>query len=491
MLYLSTAVLMLMFFSAVPMYHASEGMQDLSKSPITQPQPAVYINGDWNVTTDTVRSNETIILNGNLTVESGATLTFRNVTLIVNSSSTRDYRIEVKRGATMIISDWDNDNTTAYDGSNITAADANYGLLFWVRDGSNFSMNNSELHRCGGWALQAYDPVALTYGLYIATDNATIDHNLISNNYMGVVLYGSDATVSNNTITWNNDTGIYAGYWSNGTIENNWITYSGTYGIYITGGGSTGTKPSNPTVIGNLITDSGQGNPGGVGIQIVYSCRPLIKDTIILRSTEDALYTYSSVPTIINVTIDTAGHGFVLTSTSSYTYLTNCTVINVSTNDLEVADAYAILTNVSLNQSKIVITNSGNYTIRWYLHVYVEDSNHQPISGADVRVRDNENGTYDENFSTDNNGYVRWIIVTEYWRNNNTTIYYTPYNITVNYTGLNFSDNPRDTNMNTSKTEVFTATTSVSEFPSIVYGVLGALLITVVISRRKRKGERR
>ncbi len=493
MLYLSTAVLMLMFFSAVPMYHASEGMQDLSKSPITQPQPAVYINGDWNVTTDTVRSNETIILNGNLTVESGATLTFRNVTLIVNSSSTRDYRIEVKRGATMIISDWDNDNTTAYDGSNITAADANYGLLFWVRDGSNFSMNNSELHRCGGWALQAYDPVALTYGLYIATDNATIDHNLISNNYMGVVLYGSDATVSNNTITWNNDTGIYAGYWSNGTIENNWITWNYKYGIWVTGGGSTGTKPSNPTIINNTLAHTGQdlGAGYGDGIHITYASNPIIKNTQILSTGEDAVYSAdNSTPTLINVTIDGANYG-IASSSTRYIYIYNMTVVNANT-DFSIADSYFVVTNTMFNKSNVYISNEySNLTVRWYLHVYVEDSNHQPISGADVRVRDNENGTYDKNFSTDSNGYVKWIVLTEYWQNNTTKIYYTPYNITVNYTGLNFSDNPRDTNMNASKTEIFTATTSVPEFPSIVYGVLGALLITVVISRRKRKGERR
>ena len=46
MLYLSITVLMLLVFSAVPMYQASEDMQDLSESPITQPQPAIYINGD-------------------------------------------------------------------------------------------------------------------------------------------------------------------------------------------------------------------------------------------------------------------------------------------------------------------------------------------------------------------------------------------------------------------------------------------------------------
>ncbi len=161
-----------------------------------------------------------------------------------------------------------------------------------------------------------------------------------------------------------------------------------------------------------------------------------------------------------------------------------------------IADSYFIVANTTFNKSRVWISNSfSNLTVRWYLHVYVEDSEGTPIPAADVRVKDNENGTYDENFTTDSNGYVRWIVIKEYWRNNDTIIYYTPYNITVNYSDLTFINNPRDTDMNVSKTEVFTATTPVPEFDSIFIPLI--ITITLIIlfmknnkikqKRRKRK----
>ena len=188
--------------------------------------------GDWNIHNDTVVENETIILNGNLTVYSGATLIFRNVTLLMNSTSSVEYAIEVLSGGTFRIFDLDNDNTTTADASVIERYDANYTYFFRAYDGSTLEIRNSEIHGCG-----RFSGLLENEGLYIETDSATIDHNLISNNYYGIVLYGSDATVSNNTITWNDDRGVYAGYWSNGTIENNWITWNYDYGIYVTGGG--------------------------------------------------------------------------------------------------------------------------------------------------------------------------------------------------------------------------------------------------------------
>ena len=170
-------------------------------------------------------------------------------------------------------------------------------------------------------------------------------------------------------------------------------------------------------------------------------------------------------------------------------YIINSTIKNTRAKDLSIYDSYFVLTNTTFNESKVLISNEySNLTVRWYLHVYVQDSNHQPIPAADVRVRDNENGTYDRNFTTDVNGYVKWIVVTEYWRNNDTWIYYTPYNITVNYSGLTFINNPRNSTVNESKTEVFTATTPVPEFNSIIIPII--LTITVFIlsmSHQKRK----
>ena len=148
--------------------------------------------------------------------------------------------------------------------------------------------------------------------------------------------------------------------------------------------------------------------------------------------------------------------------------------------------SYFVVTNSSFNETKITIDSSGNLTVRWYLHVYVEDSNHQPIPAAGVRIKDNSNGTYDKNFSTDGNGYVKWIVLTEYWQNNTTKIYYRPYNITVNYTGLTFIDNPRNSTINTSKTEVFTATTPVPEFESIIIPLFITITVCILFINRQK-----
>jgi parallel beta-helix repeat protein len=305
-------LLMLLFFGVVGM--VSENVRAGGSGDY--PPPA---SGDWNVHNDTIVENETIILNGNLTVYGGATLTFRNVTLKMNSTSSQYYAIEILNGATFRIFDLDNDNTTTADASVIERNNSSNPYFFRVYDGSVFEMRNSELHGCGDATT-----VVKYAGLYIETDNATIDHNLISNNYMGIVLYGSDATVSNNTITWNNKSGIRATTWSNATIENNWITWNKVYGIWIDGWDNThGPWPSNPIVINNIVAHTGRdlGAGHGNGIHITYASNPVIKNTQILSTGEDAIYSADgSTPTLINVTIDGANYG-IATSSTRYIYL--------------------------------------------------------------------------------------------------------------------------------------------------------------------------
>lgn len=452
-------------------------------------------DGDWNVYNDTVVVNETIVLSGNLTVHDGANLTFKNVTLLMNCTASAQWKIDVRNGSIFTILDLDGDNTTTDDASVITAVDPTYNFLFLVREQAEFEMRNSELHETGGgyiaWQWDPLAPTSAWRGLCILSDNATVDHNNISYNRYGVVMHNSDAVVSNNTIYWN-DVGARATWWSNGTIENNRITWSDTYGIEIDGWDNTPGYPSNPKVTSNLITDTGRGaGPGnGNGIHITYRCKPLIKDTRILRTGEDGLYSSDgSTPTLINVTIDGANYG-IASSATRYIYILNSTITNTILYDLSIQGApgsFFMLTNSTFNESKIIIDSSGNLTVRWYLHVKVQDSLSTPIEGADVRIRDNENGTFDENFTTNLEGYVRWIVLTEYWQNSTTRINYTPHNLNVTYSGLTFINNPRDSTMDQFKTEVFTATTPVPEFPSIVFLVTIILAVVIVMMKHKKR----
>ena len=142
-LYLSTAVLMLLFFSAVLIVPENS---KATNDPIQPPEGCtVYFSGPWNVTDTREYRNCTIIADGNITIKSGGNLILRNVTLKMNCSSDKQWKIDVLAGGEMHILDWDNDNTTTGDASNITVNDTSATFLFLVRDGATFEMRNSEI----------------------------------------------------------------------------------------------------------------------------------------------------------------------------------------------------------------------------------------------------------------------------------------------------------------------------------------------------------
>ncbi|MCG2826437.1 MAG: PKD domain-containing protein, partial [Thermoplasmatales archaeon] len=89
-------------------------------------------------------------------------------------------------------------------------------------------------------------------------------------------------------------------------------------------------------------------------------------------------------------------------------------------------------------------------TVKWYLNVKVVDPINNAVQNATVRIEDNLNGTFDENYTTDQAGYVKWIECTEYYNQNETeTTYYTPYNISVSKEG--FDPNSTSIYINKSK----------------------------------------
>jgi parallel beta-helix repeat protein len=141
-------------------------------------------------------TNCSLILNGNMTIH--GIVTFHNVSLKLNSTFDGEFNIEVF--GSLFIYDLDQDNKTTADASVIDAADSAFEYLVWIRKGSNFIMQDSELHNCG-WNY--------TYpGLIIFTNNTMIENNIISNNYIGVHLnFSSNNILANNSL----DSNIYAG----------------------------------------------------------------------------------------------------------------------------------------------------------------------------------------------------------------------------------------------------------------------------------------
>lgn len=111
------------------------------------------LTDQWRINeTCTVQSLKCTIKN-NFIMYSGANVTFKNVTLIVNSTSNGQYGLTVNNGSRLMIKDLDNNHTTWGDASNVSAftAATTYKYYFKVLKGTTFNMTNSEV-TYAGWA---------------------------------------------------------------------------------------------------------------------------------------------------------------------------------------------------------------------------------------------------------------------------------------------------------------------------------------------------
>jgi hypothetical protein len=87
------------------------------------------------------------------------------------------------------------------------------------------------------------------------------------------------------------------------------------------------------------------------------------------------------------------------------------------------------------SDNPLIIDSQSKIEFKWYLHVGVKNSTGIPVRNADVIVKDNINGTFEENHITGFDGYARWIITTEYIETQSGKIYYTPHNISTIFNG--------------------------------------------------------
>lgn len=256
-------------------------------------------SGDWIVTGTETYHDVDIVLNGNLVVEDGGSLTFRNVSLQLNCTSDTHCNITVQTGGEFYV----------LEGSVITSVDSVNGYSFVVWPNSTFRMSYSEVHYCG------WDPSGWhTMGLYILTDDAVVENCLMSrNNFFGISLESS-AVIRNNNITENKGSGIdCGGENTNPSIYNNHISWNNESGISlggcsaniynntITSNSWAGINPhdaAKPTIQNNVITKN------GVGIFCVFNSTPTISNNTIAENLDNGIscHSYSS-PKIVNNTI--------------------------------------------------------------------------------------------------------------------------------------------------------------------------------------------
>ena len=191
---------------------------------LAAPTPGLYLplvvhdyayqhrQGDWIVTGGEVVENVEILLDGNLIVEAGGSLTLRNVRLTLNGTYNGQYGIRVKSGGALTV-----------EGSAIQAARDDGRFSFVVEVGNPFVMRNSELHECGWGIPYQFNFLGEDSGLTIYSNDPIIENSIFSNNFAAIRLMkgGSGGMIKDNRMSANAWSGIDMAHWSEVTITDN------------------------------------------------------------------------------------------------------------------------------------------------------------------------------------------------------------------------------------------------------------------------------
>jgi hypothetical protein len=99
--------------------------------------------------------------------------------------------------------------------------------------------------------------------------------------------------------------------------------------------------------------------------------------------------------------------------------------------------SYLVFVNSSWTGGKsndpVIIGDPSSITVQWYLNVHVINLYGIPLQNAIVRVRDKCNINWYWKYPTNKDGYVKWIVTTQYIKRSNNIIYYTPHNVSAIY----------------------------------------------------------
>ena len=165
------------------------------------------IDGSWDVSSQEEYTDEIIELNGNLIIHNGGVLTFNNVTLCMNiTSSISKYYIEVQSGGRLIIQDKDGDPSTSDDASNITdsiydydnleANASDYRYYFKVQSSGILKIINSNIRECGSKNGQTDEE----RGLYADSARLEISNTTFTNCYYTMFITGNYIEGVRNTL---------------------------------------------------------------------------------------------------------------------------------------------------------------------------------------------------------------------------------------------------------------------------------------------------
>jgi parallel beta-helix repeat protein len=186
---------------------------------------------------------------------------------------------------------------------------------------------------------------------------------------------------------------------------------------------------SNITIKDCNIISNGWGEFGWSAIHIKLTSNPTIDNKI------------------INTTIQSNRGRAIRLDNNAEAIIINSSIINTIGEDLYLTGtSIGSLLNTSFNKSNVYLDSASIMKVNWYLHINATDSSSNPVQNAIVNIQDYKNGSKNQTYITDVNGYVRWIPNMEYIQQGSDKTYYTPHRITawnetlLGYTEVNINE---------------------------------------------------
>jgi len=124
-------------------------------------------------------------------------------------------------------------------------------------------------------------------------------------------------------------------------------------------------------------------------------------------------------------------------TSSANNNMRNSTVTAPNTEDFNLSSSSTFdLVNSSYDRNSASFEDDNSLiTVRWLFEVIAKNTLGQPVTEAVVRIRDNENGSYDRSLGTGADGRTDVIVLTEYTSERAGMVFFTPYNVSVSKDG--------------------------------------------------------
>jgi parallel beta-helix repeat protein len=295
-------------------------------------------------------------------------------------------------------------------------------------EGNSFGiyLSNADYINVSGFTVHSADT---NFQLYNA-DHATIRGNIIKEagaNAMKITA-SNNSLVENNRFIGNLKGLLISSHSNNNVVKNNVMNSTTNKSISI-------VDESH----GNLV-EGNQISGYDIGILVYAGENTILKNNIISDCVEGLTLIDLLDISIIDHTFTDNDKAIKLLSATAQ--IANCTLQGSVSNDLIINDPddyipTVTLLNTSFDDSKVSIgDDTATLEVKWFLQVKVVNEFDEILAGLPVRVRDNENGNFDENFLADSEGYVSWIPLTQYIQTQSGKTYHTPHNISAfNTTG--------------------------------------------------------